>query len=993
MPVDGDPTRYALQEDGLVLALGFVVIDRLCTAARNDRDLAAELDAAIDPIGALDQTAAVLTAALTCACIDDRQPDEIAVALLSAFAELQNPNHGDLGAFKWLARTRSLAFLDAARRLCLMGWNQPNVDWIEAALVFARMRAEAWRNIQTAVIRWLGCYSLSPEPGVRSRGELSAGDRTKRTETINNNLQSLSSAEKRLLEGMEETAGDIGALSRLAFTLMAGRPIAPFATGIVQWSFGSLVNQNQGWLHEEVEYVVRLNRRDWKAARTALLAEGAPFREADVSNVGTWALVVLLRATGDLDDACEAEELRARISDFKPRNWRLVEEYCSSDPCDPSASKPMNIADTARHYEAIDVSSLYGGSGKSGGELFLRMARPGVVRFEPEVAVKKHREFADDILQRQGLSLERGLFLLRPHCALLTTETAATLAREGDDRLHAAGDLPKGDRWAVSQNRLLLAFPKLSAEEQLKALLGTAAGDEVLWSLLDVMKPVDETVFDHYFRKACIENDARRQYFLLIFARGSGTRISRRSRERMASLVTAESALVRMIVFERIFCLRDEELMRRVVDEGWRAENVEGRNDYENAYGSAIVVEGALRKWISVDDALARISPGQYGWAARRLGPGAARRVASLVDKSIRAAIGFSVECALPDVEFRCRQDDRPDPFPYRLAEKEKQSSEVRELWKRDAESDEAFDKWQRRRHEEFDAFRRRLVDANARIIVDDISRGEFEEIMNADADVADRWYRLFLDLEEGAKCRVHNVILMVAYGLRGRYPKRTVALLRSVSRENPGVRFTEGRARLPLEAMVAWSAAGSVVGRGWCQERLGRARNDHELATEVLAALLNQEEGVLRTFVEQWLDKGEPEGVARALLVAGFSNQEDFNKDVIGCYRDAKGFIGEAYRAAKYAYDRDGWARHWFGEMCTADRPEEFWRYSVLFAKIVDGRYMTWSLEYKRRGEAMALFAASIEGEVDRRIERWRGHRERTLFGARKPGEVFLPG
>ena len=58
VPVDGDPTRYALQDDGLVLALGFVVIDRLGIASRNDRDLAAELDAAIDPIAALDQTAA-----------------------------------------------------------------------------------------------------------------------------------------------------------------------------------------------------------------------------------------------------------------------------------------------------------------------------------------------------------------------------------------------------------------------------------------------------------------------------------------------------------------------------------------------------------------------------------------------------------------------------------------------------------------------------------------------------------------------------------------------------------------------------------------------------------------------------------------------------------------------------------------------------------------------------------------------------------------------
>ena len=50
MPVDGDPMRYELRDDGLVLALGFVLLDRLRTASRNNRDLASELDATIDPV-------------------------------------------------------------------------------------------------------------------------------------------------------------------------------------------------------------------------------------------------------------------------------------------------------------------------------------------------------------------------------------------------------------------------------------------------------------------------------------------------------------------------------------------------------------------------------------------------------------------------------------------------------------------------------------------------------------------------------------------------------------------------------------------------------------------------------------------------------------------------------------------------------------------------------------------------------------------------------
>ncbi|MYN66275.1 MAG: hypothetical protein F4X11_14790 [Acidobacteria bacterium] len=989
VPVDGDPTRYALHDDGLVLAFGLVVLDRLRIALRNDRDLAAELDAAIDPIAALDQTAAALMGALTYACIDDEQPDEIVVALLRAFAELQNPNHEDLEAFKSLARTRSPAFLEAARRLCLAGWNQPNVDWIEAALVSSKAHDDVLRNIQIAVAGWLRCFSLEPSVGVR--GGVSAEERAKGTEKINDDLRSLSSAERQLLEGMEETVGDIEALTRLAFTLMSGGPIAPFAKGIVQWCLAHMLNQ-KGWPYDVLGYVVRLNRVDWRAARAGLLKEGAIFRRTDVSRPGSWALIVLLEATGEPGDAREAEELRAKVSDFEPRRgWRLVEQYCSSDPCDPSASKPIGIAATAGRYETIDVSSLYGGPYRTGEDLFCEMARPGVVRFEAEVGVSKYREFAEEVLKRRGASLKRGLFFLRPHSALLTREMALKLAAECEKRLGATSDVPERDRWWMAQDQLLLAFPKLSAEEQVKALLGTTVGKDVLRSLLGVMKPLDETVFDRYFGGACDENNPRSQYFLLVFAKGSGTLVSRRSRDYIALLTTSQSELVRMAALERSFRLRDEKLMRQVVDSGWRAERGEERNSYENAYGSAILAEGVVRDWISVDEALDKMSSRHYGWAARWLGSTAAQEVARRIDFSIGAALGVQVENTLPDVEYRCRQEGQPNSFPYWVTEREGQSDVVAEAMKR-PRSDEAFEEQERRRHEAFETFRKKVDQANAGILLDDIAKEEFEAIVDAAPDVADRWYRLFSGLSECGRQPVHNLVLMLAYALRERCPKRAVALLRAVYGQVGPIRFTVGRARVPLAAAIAWSAAGSDAGREWCHERLNLARNDHELAVEVLAALSSREEAALSEFIRERLDREEPEGIARALLVAGFSNQEDRNKDVLYRYREAKGFIGEAYRAAKHALDRDGWARYWFEEMCKADRPTEFWRYSILFTKIVDGRFATWHSEYTRQEEPMRLFWPSLDGEVNRRIEKWRKHREKTLFGGKRPADVFLP-
>ena len=211
------------------------------------------------------------------------------------------------------------------------------------------------------------------------------------------------------------------------------------------------------------------------------------------------------------------------------------------------------------------------------------------MRFETEVGVRKYRQFAEDVLKRRGASLKRGLFFLRPHSALLTREMALKLAAECES---VSGRLPmcqRGIDGGWCRDQLLLAFPKLGAEEQVKALLGTTAGKDVLRSLLGVMKPLDETVFDRYFGRACDEDNPRSQYFLLTFAKGSGTAVSRRSRDCIASLMTSRSELVRMVAFERSFSLRDEKLMRQVVDSGWRAEREEERNSYENAYGSAIL--------------------------------------------------------------------------------------------------------------------------------------------------------------------------------------------------------------------------------------------------------------------------------------------------------------------------------------------------------------------------------------------------------------------
>ena len=155
--VGGYPSRYKLDEDGLILALGFAVIDRLYSVSRTDCDLDEAVEEIIEPIAALDRTANVVLAALTVTCLDSGDP-KIAATLIRVFADLQNPDVDEFNPFARLARTHPASFTEAAYNLCLSGGHQNNFDWIQEALMLAREDKNAWKIIFKKVQTWLSYY-------------------------------------------------------------------------------------------------------------------------------------------------------------------------------------------------------------------------------------------------------------------------------------------------------------------------------------------------------------------------------------------------------------------------------------------------------------------------------------------------------------------------------------------------------------------------------------------------------------------------------------------------------------------------------------------------------------------------------------------------------------------------------------------------------------------------------------------------------------------
>ncbi len=118
-------------------------------------------------------------------------------------------------------------------------------------------------------------------------------------------------------------------------------------------------------------------------------------------------------------------------------------------------------------------------------------------------------------------------------------------------------------------------------------------------------------------------------------------------------------------------------------------------------------------------------------------------------------------------------------------------------------------------------------------------------------------------------------------------------------------VNVVYGPARVPLEAFCVWGAADNAIWDALRAERLDTAASDHELSTEVLAALLCGKSSFIERYALEKLARPEPAAIARGLMVLGFGEPSEFASDTIAKYEEVEGFLGNAAEQARYAYER----------------------------------------------------------------------------------------
>ncbi len=989
--IEGEPTRYTLCEQGLTYALGLAVIEELRAAVRNGRDVQEALNTVLEPIAALDRTADAAFAALTFACLDEQVSQQIAVALLAGFAHLQNPDSALAPSMTGLAARRVHVFCETCEALWMAPQPAPNADWLEASLHAIKLRTDAWKDLQLFLNKWL-CYWW-PDIRVDYKGRGAHGSSLEAAVAERNQqLNSLNEVERGYLSQLIEKKASPHRLIELALQLCAGMPLESLAGSLACTSFSMALTPVPFSPYDDLRSLISFNRCDWSATRDQLMTHVARLTSPGTSASGQWAAVTLLRSTGAFADSAEAHELVLELTKDHARiaTWRQVEAYCATDPCDPESERPDNIDDTASTYAQTDVSMLRLHMGMTEHDYFFDSALPGLARFLPNLAVRKHREFLAALPNRRGLPLRQATWTALDDAALVDDKLAARFLRLSTTLAHDHADVDQESVAHVQQALLLAAFPRLSPEDQFAGMDAVPDPNHIWVELLNRAKDGALSQLIHVARKRG-PSDLRVALPLALASRvvdqplpGLATMLPK--------LLGSQHSFVRSAALHLATVTGDPEALRIVVESGWKSSMV-SRNMRERITGSMALIEAVKRGLADVREISLRIAPETLGVACARLNDASVAELASVLDACVRAAAGFSAPH--PPVEMVrtvTRTEDEANSW-ISLNQVRRPQETIADHLGDFSDDQSRFHARRKQLHHAYETFESRLTPQTAAVVLNAFNLDEIRAVSRVAPQVVHSWARLLRDATASGRRSLRNFGIYVACALT--YSEKSpegFELLARLQEDSSFVQVRYTLGGLSLESVATWWCADCAEANRLRFSRLDACGNDRELALETAAAIYAGKAEILKVYVRQRLESLLPIDVARAIAVVGFSDDARYANELAASFKGDEGLLATAARSCRYAMERHQWSKHWFRKMLTADSEEQFWTASVLFLKVVDARFDAEHRDEPAGTEVFNTWWWSVERRLGRRYERWANKREKTLFGSKVPDSIYLP-
>lgn len=999
--VKGSASQYEIKPDGLNLALALYLVGQLERELRNERDPREKLATILEPISALDETAKVVLLATQIACVEDETSPEIRSALIEKFVSLQNLPNSQADAFAVLAKSAPLAFLQAAENVYISQEHIASKEWLLYALLNRRDEPEIWQHILEFIKRWLSFYSLAPERGMhRTSGHGSVTEaneeRNRALAKIRERQAALTEVERSFITRNLVIAPHprFDGISRFALYLLAGMALEEIAIYLIRWRFSAALNSFASVPYAEFEQVLHYNRADWQETRSAILKDLEALPAEHSSSVGTWTRVGILYATGDVGDAKEGSRIRDELTRDQERfkGWSIKEDYSAVDPCDPDTIEPENVIATAQNYRKIDPEKIAMSRGMTHEDRYFYGARAGVARFVPNNAIHTHRALASEVLNRSGHARLQGVLMLLRHSAAITKDLAQQFlsASVASTTLLKDGQYDQ-DEFLTAQFSTIIALPHFTADEQLDAI-AKMQGKTLLLELLSCVRSASPEKVEQVLGDVLQSGNEHAQTAVLASIHYSKSPLTPRAVGIVKGFIRSPLENLRHEALALAASSGDTSLLQEVIDSGWSAAKPNKRDrSFEEWHGSTAILKALEAGLIETKSALDRMSVSHYGFAAETLPVDQYDVIAARIEAALVKALEYEGDVDLPEIETEAPTVSDLSPPLVSLTERAPSDNDFTSQMNRFSETEEQFDERQRRMNNAYERFAGELTAVEADLILSDLTFDGIKSIIGQDADRDQRWLQM-LDSTSDRKLRhLHHVALQIAVALGASGNPLALQFIIRILALDPTIRRVTGAAKSPVETVILWSSTASPAMVDICKRRLRTPQSDSDIAHEVIAAHLCGKVAILQAYIDELLATNRPYETALALMIAGFCDNSVHADAVLSRFDGTEGFIGTAHSTARDSYARNLWAKTWYAKMLNAQREEDFWSASILFMKIVDGRFDIWSEASSAPTAIFTAFMPTISREISNRATKVQKKRQEKLFGEKAPSPLIL--
>ncbi|QMV72448.1 hypothetical protein HS961_06135 [Comamonas piscis] len=991
-PLAGPGDLYELRDEGLTLALGFTLVDQLWQTHSAKRDLTVRVTQLVEPINAMDRTADVIFASLLICALDDSRFDAgIFLALLDAFANLQNVNDQRFEEFVEIVKHQPEALFDILKVFCLETRLRINHDWfIHAAFVVASTDA-GWYAAKAAIRHWLHCYNKDPVAQIRRYHKQSDADYVgqieKKKAEIEEELESLSAFEEQLLKQMTEVSSEPDELFTLALRLLAGRSLVGFADTFVSMGVAFTLSKNLHSSRKAFQQLTTFNRVDRTATRSAFRKAIEPLRTKASSRGGQWTVVRMLYASGEECDAVEAsalaEELRKGCNHFwspSPVEWRQAKV------ANPDAIRPVDLDKGLQEFNVLDPDNILQSMGFGREDHGFRDFLPVACRFEPVAAFVKTKSIIGGLLTREGFPLRQVILNCDPHLPLVDPQLAKNLIKRVMNS-NAFETLPENDRSICRMFAFYYSAGQISAGEQLRCMTGKDLGPDYLLSVIPSLKSQATEDIIAAVRGAINRNDEDAANGALVAALYGQTQINSELEDLILKCSQGTSSKLRAIAYQ-LATLRGLDSVRQAhTSSNWSAAIADG-NTYEEWFGSMLLVEACAQDEILVDNILKRISQKTWFASTERLGISFTEPLVHFFIQRLRRGVTAVQEMQLPPVDFELSRTG-PAPFSFLSIQETDRDSErfpkqrsLKEIFG----SDDDFDEKQKKLHAMANSFFAEIKHSEARLLVQEFTIDNLRRLVSEVPLLLNELVEILEQAENAQFIWLKNLAFSVANLISAQSPDHAVELLKRAS-TSKGFVTQSLEDSLTLEHQAIWGSEVSEPIEAMWRQRIMGSENDEILAREILAAERFGAADFIKSIVLQLALSEDGLDQIYAITIAGYSIQSDIFVKTIREHEGDKGLTGQAAKHALIEHENAIWTQHWVDHMWNAPTAQEFWRCLMIAKTSMDARVSNKTPE----SSCWALYAPVFQRVRASAIKDRNKERKKRLLGQETPESIFI--